>query len=664
MTEPNIEMRASAEVDEPEDAPSGHEGTTRHGHGGEPTSRKQLLLMAYATLGVVYGDIGTSPLYAIREGVHHLGGTSASRDDVLGLLSLIFWSLVSVVAIKYAVFVMRADNKGEGGTFALLALVPPERRRTSTRGVGLTVGLAVVGAALLYSDGVITPAISVLSAVEGLELAAPQLHSWVIPITLAVISVLFAIQRSGTAKLSRFFGPVMLLWFATLAILGAYHIAQNPEVLSALLPSHAVWYFVRHGLPGITVLGAVVLAVTGGEGLYADMGHLGRTPIRVAWFWFVLPALVIAYFGEGALVLRDPSALENPFFAMVPRGSWTIALVGLASCATVIASQSIISGLFSLTRQAMQLGLFPRVTVAHTDSGTEGQIYIPEVNWLLAAGCAFLVVSFRSSAALASAYGLAVTGSMTITSLLFYVVIRHRWGWSRAKSMGLVAAFLFVDVAFLSANVLKFKEGGYIPVLMALFLTGTMLIWNRGRALLVARYVKKYPRFEVAKSLLSPNIAARVPGVAVFMASSAEHVPPVLVHHVERSRSLHKTVLLLTVETAPVPFVEGKLRTRVEPLEMGFYRVVIAYGFMEQPHVIHALEQAVEAGLFAIEPKLEPRRATYYLGRENIVGTGAGEMGMLAERCYGFLQRNAASADRHFGIPFKQVVELGTQLDL
>jgi KUP system potassium uptake protein len=635
-----------------------------HGHGHGTGGRRELVLLAYATLGVVYGDIGTSPLYALREGIHALGGAQASQDDVLGLLSLIFWSLVGVVAIKYCIYVMRADNKGEGGIFALLALIPPAKRQTSTRGVGIVAGLAVVGAALLYSDGVITPAISVLSAVEGLELAQPQLHAWVIPITLTVIVALFAVQRRGTKLIGRFFGPIMTVWFTTIGALGVYHIVQNPSVLSALSPHHAAWYFVRHGFPGIAILGSVVLAVTGGEALYADMGHLGLRPIRAAWFSFVMPALVLAYFGEGALVLRDPTALENPFFSMVPRGNWTLALVLLASAATVIASQALISGAFSLTRQAMQLGFFPRMTIAHTDSVMEGQIYIPELNWLLAAGCCALVVSFHESAALAAAYGLAVTGTMTITTVLYYVVARTTWGWSRSKAVPILIAFLIMDLAFLSANALKFKEGGYVPVLMALMLTGTMLIWNRGRALLVARYVKKYPRFEVAKSILSPNIAARVPGVAVFMASSAEHVPPVLVHHVERSRSLHKSVLLLTVETAPVPFVDAAIRTRVETLEMGFYRVTVSYGYMEQPNVIEALEKAVADGMLPLEPTLDPRRATYYLGRENIVGTGAGEMGMLAERYYGFLQRNAASADRHFGIPFKQVVELGTQLDL
>src|ERR1700733_11733861 len=481
-----------------------------------------LAALSLGALGVVFGDIGTSPLYTLKECMTAAGGAKAGGEDLFGILSLMFWSLVMVVTVKYLTFVMRAENHGEGGIFALLAIVPERFRATAARSGKITgmALLAVIGAALLYGDGVITPAISVLSAVEGLAIASPRFSPIVVPLTCAILIALFSIQRRGTGVVGKLFGPVMVIWFATLAGLGIFHISRHPEILGALSPLHGLAFFHRHGLHGVLILGSVVLVVTGGEALYADMGHFGVRPIRLAWTAFVLPALTLCYLGQGALVLRDPSAGDKPFFSMVPTGLPTYLLVALSSMATVIASQALISGAFSLTRQAMLLGYLPRVTVKHTAFDTEGQIYIPEVNRLLAVGCILLVLTFRESVKLAAAYGIAVTGTMAITSVLYYIVARYTWRWSAWKAGGLLALFMSFDIPFLLANLFKFFDGGYVPMLIGAALIAGMLIWSHGRTSLLESYARRFPTFDTARPILDRCISTRVPGTAVFLSRS------------------------------------------------------------------------------------------------------------------------------------------------
>src|SRR6516225_445459 len=492
--------------------PAGGAGRVPVGH------RASLAALSLGALGVVFGDIGTSPLYTLKECLLTLGSPEAQAEGLFGVLSLMFWALVMVVTVKYVYFIMRPDNHGEGGIFALLAIVPERFRKSArpTRRATAMALMAVIGAALLYGDGVITPAISVLSAIEGLTVASPRLEPLVLPLTCAILVALFAIQRWGTGGIGKVFGPIMAVWFITLSALGLYHIAQRPEILAALWPHHGAAFFLRHGIHGMLILGSVVLAVTGGEALYADMRHFGVRPIRLAWTFFVLPALALCYLGQGALVLRDPQASRNPFFAMVPAGPAAFALVLLSSAATVIASQALIAGAFSLTRQAMLLGYLPPVTIKHTAYHTEGQIYIPKVNTLLAIGCIGLVLTFRQSVKLAAAYGIAVTGTMTITSILFYIVSRHSWGWSRLKAGALLALFLCFDVPFLLANLFKFFGGGYVPMLVGAALIARMLIWSYGRTSLLDAYASRYSTFDKARPLIDRWLAARVPGIGVF----------------------------------------------------------------------------------------------------------------------------------------------------
>jgi KUP system potassium uptake protein len=621
-----------------------------------------LAALGLAALGVVFGDIGTSPLYTLKECLHAAGGTKAGVDDLFGILSLMFWALIMVVTVKYLTFIMRADHNGEGGIFALLAIVP-ERFRTHAARSGKVTGmalLAVIGASLLYGDGVITPAISVLSAVEGLAVASPRLSPMVLPLTCAILIALFLIQRLGTGDVGKLFGPVMTVWFATLAALGIYHLIQKPEILVALSPHHGALFFLRHGVHGLLILGSVVLAVTGGEALYADMGHFGVRPIRLTWTFFVLPALVLGYLGQGALILRHPEATENPFFALVPAGLSTYLLVLLSSAATVIASQALISGAFSLTRQAMLLGYLPRVTIKHTAYHTEGQIYIPEVNSLLAVGCIGLVLTFRESVRLAAAYGIAVTGTMVITSILYYIVVRHSWGWSRWKAGALLALFLSFDIPFLVANLFKFFEGGYVPMLIGAALIAGMLIWSRGRTALMERYTTQFSSLEKARPSIERWLCSRVPGCAVFLAPSADHVPPVLVHHVERSRSLHESVILLTVQEMPVPEVPAELRYRLTALGDGFYKLVISFGYMEDPLLVPVLRAVSQAERIPFDPD----DATYYIGHETIVASDEGSISRIPEAIFSYLNRNAVHEERRYGMPVEQIVEIGTQIDL
>jgi KUP system potassium uptake protein len=618
--------------------------------------------LTLGALGVVFGDIGTSPLYTLHECLKDAKpGAPVPVEDVLGVLSLMFWALTMVVTVKYLVFVMRADNHGEGGIFALLAVVPERLRMTKGGGKISTVAIIVViGAALLYGDGAITPAISVLSALEGLKQLDAGFEQAIVPGTCLILLGLFAIQRRGTGSVGAWFGPIMAVWFLTIGGLGVWHVAQRPEVFAALLPHHAVRYFSSHGIPGFLVLGSVVLCVTGGEALYADMGHFGVRPIRSAWIFIVLPALVLCYFGQGALVLSDPKALENPFFSLVPAGPATAALVILSSAATIVASQALISGAYSLTRQAQQLGYFPRVTVNHTAAHTEGQIYIPEVNWLLAFACLLLVIGFQKSERLASAYGIAVTGTMMLTSFVFFTVMRHAWKWSAVASGAVLVLFLSFDIPFFLSNTVKLFDGGWVPVLIGIGFITAMLIWSKGRTLLVEQYASRFGALEQSLKRIEETAAVRVPGTAVFMSSMADHPPPVLIHLVERTRALHERIYLLTVLTETVPNVPAEHRVEITPLEGRFTRAVVRYGYMETPNI----PAVVRSFCAKAEPPFEEKDVTYFLGRDTVLGSDAGRMGRFAEGIFGFLQRNAVAADRAFGIPPAQAIEIGIQVDL
>jgi len=519
---------------------------------------------------------------------------------------------------------------------------------------------AVAGAALLYGDGVITPAISVLSAVEGLAVADPGWKDSVIPLSCAILVGLFAIQSRGTGLVGNLFGPIMVVWFVTLGGLGLYHLTFNPEILWAMSPHYAWDYFARHGWSGFHILAFVVLAVTGGEALYADMGHFGAKPIRVAWLGMVFPSLILGYFGQGAHALRDPATMANPFFSMAPPGAATIALVVLSSMAAVIASQALISGAFSLTRQAMQLGYFPRMRVLHTAHEMEGQIYVPEINYFTGIGCVLLVLMFRESSRLAAAFGIAVAGTMAITSVMYFLVVRKTWRWPLGKALAVLLLFLSFDLPFLAANLGKFMDGGYVPILLGTVMLTVMLMWNRGRTLLEAHGRKMLPSWDVARERVNAYLSARVPGTAVFMTSKTDMVPAALVRHVERSRSLHETVILLTVRTVGQPAVPVEDRYTVEKGKDGYYRVVMDFGFMEAPQVMPVLEAAVKEARIPFPAN----EVTYYLGRENFIASSAGEMDALSESLFSFLQKNSVAADRFFGLPPKQVVELGTQMDL
>ncbi|MEP7367119.1 MAG: KUP/HAK/KT family potassium transporter [Acidobacteriota bacterium] len=616
--------------------------------------------LTIGALGVVFGDIGTSPLYTLKEGLHASGGHNAPQADLYGILSLIFWSITFVVTVKYLTFILSADNKGEGGIFALLALVP-EQLRTARPGMITTVAVfAAMGAALLYGDGVITPAISVLGAVEGLAIADPAWAQYVVPLSCAILIGLFSIQSRGTGTVGILFGPVMLVWFLTLGLLGIYHLTINPEILWAISPHHAVEYFARHGWPGLHILSSVVLAITGGEALYADMGHFGVKPIRRAWLWIVFPCLILGYFGQGAHVLRDPTAAANPMFTMVPQGPATIALVILSSTAAVIASQALISGSFSLTRQAVQLGFFPRFNIRHTAHDMEGQIYIPRINYFLGIGCVLLVLVFRESSKLAAAYGIAVSGTMAITSVMFFLVARKTWKWGLGKSLAVLVGFLALDLPFLAANLGKFKDGVDVPVMIGAVVLGIMLIWNRGRSLMGHRARVRFSSWDAAEARVNKRLAARVPGTAVFMNSNSDMLPWPLVRHVERSRALHETVVLLTVKITGEPVVPEAERFTWEHLPSGFHRIVMRFGFMDDLHILPELERVVAAHKI---PFVEDE-VTYYLGRENLIASSKGQMGVVAESIFAFLHRNAVPADRFFGLPPRQVVELGTQMDL
>jgi KUP system potassium uptake protein len=617
-------------------------------------SLRKLVLLA---TGVVFGDIGTSPLYALKECVDRDHGVAPTTQNLFGIVSLVFWSLTMVVAVKYLTFIMKADNRGEGGILALLALAPHDRTRDPVR-LGWIAALVLFGAALLYGDGVITPAISVLSATEGLEVATPKLAPVVVPITVAILIALFWVQKKGTASIGVIFGPVMVLWFVAIAVLGVMQVVRYPSIVAAVHPLYAVRFFIDHGWHGFVVLGSVVLVITGGEALYADMGHFGRGPIRIAWFGLVMPALLLNYFGQAACIIRDPSAAESPFFSVVPV-PLLYPMIVLSTLATIIASQALISGAYSLTRQAVQLGFCPRVTIVHTSGHAEGQIYIPEVNVALAVACVWLVLTFKESNALAAAYGIAVTGTMGITSIIYFVVLTKTWKWPLWRAAGLVGVFLSFDIPFFAANALKFFQGGWFPIAVALVIFLVMTTWKKGRTLLGQELAAKMLPTDLFLADVDQHRPHRVPGAAVFMSSNPQGIPIVLLHHWKHNQVLHETVILLSVESEPIPEVPNERRVTVKDLGRGFFRVTAHYGFMETPNVPQIMRRAAKEGL-----RCPAERTSYYLGRETLLATGHTNMWRWRKTLFSFISRNARSATQYFGIPPDRVVELGLQIRL
>jgi KUP system potassium uptake protein len=614
--------------------------------------------LALAALGVVFGDIGTSPIYAVRESLHGVHGVPPTSENVLGLLSLIVWALVIVISVKYLAFVMRADNCGEGGMIALTALVTPDSARARLRRRRVLVLVGLFGASLLYGDSMITPSISVLSAIEGLEMVTPIFTPYVIPITIAILVGLFAVQRHGTARIGAIFGPVMFLWFATLGVLGAVQVVQHPAVLAAVNPVHGVQFFHHNGWHGFLVLGSVFLVVTGGEALYADMGHFGAGPIRLSWYAFVLPTLLLNYFGQGALVLLDANAAAHPFFRLAP--DWALLpLVILSAVATVIASQAVISGAFSLTRQAVQLGYLPRVDIEHTSETEAGQIYIPGLNWVLMIACIGLVIGFRSSSRLAAAYGVAVTTDMVFTSILFAVVARDRWKWSLPAVIAMAAGFLVVDLGFWGASLLKIPSGGWFPLLVAGAVFTVMTTWNSGRGLLASRLAELSMTLdEVFERMREPSIA-RVEGTAVYLGRHDAGVPPALLHNLRYNKVVHSRVVLLAMRTDSQARVPEEERVEVEQVGPDFYRVVARHGFAEDPAVPAVLDRLRSTGL-----EIDPEEATFFLGRETLLATHRPGMALWRERLFARLSRNARRATRYFKIPSHRVCELGAEIEL
>ena len=645
-------MSADASADASSEAATGT-AFAGDGHAGQHDAR-YLPRLAVAAIGVVYGDIGTSPLYTLKECFGKSYGIAITPPNVLGLLSLVLWALILVVTIKYVLFIMRADNNGEGGVLALMALA--EKAQGGHSGFALAVGL--FGASLFFGDGMITPAISVLSAVEGMTIATPAFRHFVVPLAVAVLVGLFAFQRHGTEKVGAWFGPVMILWFTVLAVLGTMQIARNPVVLAAIDPRHALAFLARHGLAGFAALGAVVLAITGAEALYADMGHFGAKPVRLAWLGFVLPALALNYMGQSALVLQSPEAAHNPFYLLAP--DWLLLpLVGLATIATVIASQAVISGAFSLMRQAVQLGLFPRQRIRHTSERLMGQIYLPETNTRLFIGVIALILFFGSSSALANAYGIAVTGTMVATSLLAFVVVRRCWGWSLPFAIAVIGAFLVVDLAFLGANLLKIFSGGWVPVAFAVALCMAMATWHRGREAVARTLREESVPTEIFLKRLDEKQPIRVPGTAIYLTADGEMLPHALLHNLKHNKVLHERVVFLTVKTLGVPRVWRRERVRVEWLRPDVLRLTVYYGFMQTPHVPRALVTAERFGV-----RFDIMETSFFLGRETFVPSVRPILSGWREKLFVMLAKNAASAAEFFCIPSNRLVELGGQVPI
>ena len=640
------------------------DATGAHGHhdGHPPRSRKEIAWLSLGALGVVYGDIGTSPLYALKEcfsPTSHHHAQAADPTQVFGVLSLMIWSLLLVVCVKYLMFVLRADNKGEGGTLALAALVN-KKEGQSRRRLAIPILLALFGTGLLYGEGLITPAISVISAVEGLRDQSPSLSRFVVPITVVILIGLFWVQRYGTGRIGAIFGWIMLVWFFSIGVMGLIQIIDTPYILQAASPHYAIIYITTHGIDGFLLLGSVVLAVTGAEALYADMGHFGKTPIRIAWSLIVFPGLLLNYFGQGAFILNLGANITkdtNPFYSLA--GPLLIPMIVLATMAAIIASQALISGAFSLTNQAVQLGYFPRVTVVHTSSKERGQIYIPEINWMFMVGSVSLVFAFGSSNKLAAAYGIAVTGLFLITSYLIFLVARRNWGWSLGAALSLYIPFLIIDLCFFSSNVIKIAAGGWFPLAVGTVVFAIMTTWWRGRYELS----KMMETGTIPDDLFLADIAEtrlpRVSGTAVFMSSGADGMPNVLLHHVKHNKVLHKQVVLLSIMTENVPFAVGNSALEVRELGNGFFRVMARVGFMQQPNVPRILTRCEKFDLIA-----NPSDTTYYLGRQSLLTTGKTRIAKWRKMLFGFLAHNSKSPTSFFNLPPNRVVELGLQIEL
>ncbi|MBM3350917.1 MAG: potassium transporter Kup [Betaproteobacteria bacterium] len=612
--------------------------------------------LTLAALGVVFGDIGTSPLYTIKE-IFSVGAHPVPLNEVnmYGILSLIVWALIMVVSIKYVAFIMRADNRGEGGIMALLALASRNAGGNPTKQRNIML-LGILGACMFYADGMITPAISVLSAVEGFEVAAPILHPLILPITLIVLFALFWAQSKGTSMVGALFGPIMLLWFSTLAVLGIGGILHHPAILNALNPIYAIQFFQVSPWIAFVALGAVVLSVTGAEALYADMGHFGRFPIRLAWFGFVFPALILNYFGQGALVLEHPESVINPFYLLAP-GWMLYPLIALATLAAVIASQAVITGAFSVSRQALQLGYIPRMHVEHTSASQEGQIYMPRVNWGLMLAVMVLVLSFQSSGNLASAYGIAVTGDMVITTLLAGIVFHYIWGWSKLRTGALVALFLMVDLAFFSANVLKIPDGGWVPLIIGTIIFTLMLTWKTGRTMLYRLIKNESMALDPFIEAMDAHPPTRVPGAALFMTPNPEGVPHAMLHNLKHNKVLHEKVVILTVKFMDFPNTSIEDRVEVEGLPHNFYRVTVQYGFKDEPDLPRDLALCAEKGL-----TLEPMDTSYFIGKEILIARESSEMAYWRKKIFIGLFRSAETITNQFNLPPNRVVELGSQI--
>jgi len=614
--------------------------------------------LALAALGIIYGDIGTSPLYTIKECFSGSHGMAATPTNVLGILSMVFWSLIMVVSLKYVLFVLRADNKGEGGTFSLLATLR-NRLKGNQKKWGILTVLTASGASLLYGDGVITPAISVLSAIEGLNMATDAAANYVVPLTCVILIALFLMQRHGTAVIGKVFGPVMIVWFGTLGTLGLLSILRTPEILAALNPWHAINFFSFHHLHGIVSLASVVLCITGCEALYADMGHFGRLPIRLTWYGVVLPGLVLNYYGQGALLLHDPGfASVNPFYALAPK-SLLYPLVGLATVSAIIASQAMISGVYSLTQQAVQLGFTPRMRIVHTSEAAKGQIYIPTVNWLVMIACLTLVLVFRESSRLAAAYGFAVTASMTITSIMYFQVTRIKWNWPLWQSVALLCLFLFFDGAFLSANLFKVVDGGWITICIASFVLISMITWRDGRAILAKHYELMRLPAEVFLRDIAVYSPQRTTGTAVFMSITPEGIPHTLLHHLKHNEALHERVLLFSILSAETPTVPPEERVSLQDLGQGFHRIKANYGFMESPNMPELIALVGKQGML-----IDIYTTSFFLGRETLFATGSAPMAQWRKLLFIFMSRNAWNATSFFKLPPDRVVELGNQVEL